>query len=100
VAQYTVFYVKDLPAPTELPTRFERGAYERAGIFEAESLDHLYDRMQGERLEETEQGRALIERCRALPLHTSMSAGDVAVDPNGQYWFCALRGWEQLETPK
>lgn len=35
------------------------------GAFEASGLDHLYrGRMQSERLEDTEQGRALIQRCR------------------------------------
>lgn len=96
--RYVVFYAKDLPSPLDLPAEsLNLNAYERMGAFEAEGLDHLYDRMQGERLEDTEQGRALIQRCRELPIHTSMTAGDVAMAPDGQYWLCALRGWERIE---
>jgi len=61
---------------------------------EAGSVEHTFVLCQGEVWSPNGEARGLIER---LGLHhTSMSVGDVAVDPTGRIWVCASQGFIDL----
>lgn len=62
---------------------------------EAENLEDLFVKMQGENWSPNGEARPLIEE-KGLA-HTSMSVGDVAVCDDGVY-FCDNVGWKQLTS--
>ena len=60
------------------------------------ALEHLFHRMQGEVWSPNGEARGLI-RSKGLE-HTSMSVGDVVVDPQGRVHLVASFGFETLEA--
>jgi hypothetical protein len=91
-----VYYAK---APSfmveEIPTR---EALEKTHTFVARlfgDLDTVFTQMQGEVWSPEGEARPLIE---ALGLrHTSMSVGDVALDPvTGEVFVCDMTGWKDV----
>lgn len=61
---------------------------------EATSLEHVYTQSQGEFWSPNGEARDMI-LSKGLR-HTSMSVGDVAVDPNGDAWVVASMGFVNL----
>lgn len=61
---------------------------------EANGLDDLFYKMQGENWSPNGEARDLI-KSRGLT-HTSMSVGDIAVDKDNRLWFCEPMGWTKL----
>ena len=62
---------------------------------EADDLAQVYRQMQGFVWSPNGEARQLI--ASAGVHHTSMSIGDVAVDPAGRAWVCAEKGWIEMD---
>lgn len=63
-------------------------------MVEAEGLNDLFNKMQGEQWSPNGEARKLIEE-KGLN-HTSMSTGDVVIDEEGTVWMVDLIGWKTL----
>lgn len=62
---------------------------------EADSLDDVFSKMQGENWSPNGESRALLEEKQLM--HTSMSIGDVAEDMDtGKKFACAFVGWKEI----
>ena len=95
--RFDVFYAKNIfdymlpDRRAELTTLAKTHVHVRT--LEADSIGSVYNLMQVERWHEVTP--EYIERLGLS--HTSMSAGDIVRDEQGNYWQCLMRGWQQLE---
>ena len=86
MAKYTVYYTHDTMSGFRPPTKFEEGDYDRVAEVEASDLEDLFRKMN------VVDGTELPVQLKVR----SMCMGDVALDSQGQYWFCGMVGWKQL----
>jgi hypothetical protein len=94
--QYRIYYRRWMtPLRAGRSTPFVPGETHRfIRSIEAGSLGEVYHRMQGGVWSPRGEARPVIERAGVR--HTSMSAGDVAVDEAGRAWMCTPLGWEEI----
>jgi hypothetical protein len=95
---YQVYYQRffGLLRPGEIKLAWLGFSHRLVQRVAAESLGQVYIQMQGEVWSPQGEARPLIESLHLS--HTSMSVGDVARDPHGNYWVCNDIGWLPLRS--
>lgn len=90
--EYEVFYMQ-FPIDIDPILEGENATHVRIPVtLEADSLNEVYEQMQGENWSPNGEAFDLI---RSLGLeHTSLTVGDVVVDMNDDHaWMCENNGW-------
>ena len=96
MAKFTVWYKKENVGRAE-GVKLADLLTSHVGLFsafEADNLEDLFTKLQGENWSPCGQARAFIQGLGLT--HTSMSAGDVVCDENELFWLCDSFGWTRL----
>lgn len=93
MGKYHVYYRKQFH-PRINVDEYRASDYVGIGHIDATDKEDVFRHFQGEVWSPNGEARGHIVRCGTD--HTSMSCGDMLIDPDGVAWLCMSCGWEVI----